>query len=115
MTSKNSKNTTADSARRELREFKHNQNKLHAVESGLSLNCESLKSDCERLKAKVIFIEACLAELTPSHRETIELVFFKKLKYRELQRLFGLSKSGAEKRVRNAVKAFATLFDTKVR
>jgi DNA-directed RNA polymerase specialized sigma24 family protein len=56
------------------------------------------------------FIDSCLEQLQPTHRETIELVFFKKLKYREYQRLYGLSKSGAEKKIKRAILAFESLF-----
>jgi DNA-directed RNA polymerase specialized sigma24 family protein len=74
-------------------------------EKNLNPNSSYAEQDLKSLRARLETIDLCITQLNDRYREVIELVFFEKLKYRELAKLRYLTLNGAEKLVERSVQA----------
>ena len=63
-----------------------------------------------QMRIRLEFMEKCLEQLKDIHRDAIECIFFKGIKFRQYEQISGLSESGAKRRVERAVAEFKRLF-----
>jgi len=97
---------SACSVRAELRQHAANQARLMAFEKEVApMDADAYKA----LKNKVEYIDYCVSLLKDEDQDTIRLVFFKGMTYREYQAVKCLSKRGAEKRIARASKNIESL------